>query len=273
MNITAEWLKSHAACLRGVQFFERNGLENFPADRVDEIIGDHLGWVHFIKTALEVDASKEFDSRGNLVKYTSEDGTTYQMRYNNKNQVISEKSSEGSFIEFTYYDDGKLCTRLRNGLIESYLYNEQGLVRECKNPSWTMQYEYNEQGKMTKRIHGKRITEFTYDANGNQTSRITSDGTSMIKEYDERGNCTYMLRNNNDWYRQTFDEKNNMLTYMDASGFKEHYKYDERGNMTESHRDDIEHIYYDYEYYQDQLIQVSRNGEPVLTIPVIADLK
>lgn len=49
MKITSEILKLIGACEHGITWLQKNGLEGFPLNRINEIQGDHEKFVAWIK--------------------------------------------------------------------------------------------------------------------------------------------------------------------------------------------------------------------------------
>ena len=82
--INKEFLERNNACKDGKEWWLRNGLENFPLNRLNEIEGDYKDYIHWLKTL----PLCEYDSRDNLIKETDPDGSIWTYEYDSQNNLI-----------------------------------------------------------------------------------------------------------------------------------------------------------------------------------------
>ena len=93
-TLNIKFLTALNACDSAVQFVKRNNLESFPVSMLDQIQGDHEGWVKWIKNKL-LNTELEFDSDGNLIYSKDSDGNEYWYEYDSNGNEIHYKNSDG----------------------------------------------------------------------------------------------------------------------------------------------------------------------------------
>ena len=128
-RVTVEGLKKISACDSAIGFVERNNLEGFPIELLDQVEGDYNSYISWLKNSLK--NRWEYDSHGNMVKRIYPDGDEYRLEYDahgNEIKIIFpdgdehrwEYDSHGNMINVTwpdskeylcptsFYDDGQL---------------------------------------------------------------------------------------------------------------------------------------------------------------------
>lgn len=178
------------ACKEGVDFCKRNKLYGFDLDRINEVRGDHYGFIYWIRSNillfnLEYDererlikkgtmVSYEYDDNDNIITKTFSSGCVINYEYDNRNNRISEYNSEGSKWGFEYDDNNRLITKTHNnpttgitGII-MYVYDASGnCIQEIRGATNVTSYEYNDNNIIiSKTYDGQYTIRYEYDANG-----------------------------------------------------------------------------------------------------------
>jgi len=164
-TITVEWLKKHHACKDGVKFVERNKLEGFPLERLNEVKGDYDGYVSWM---LFLNSNEhEYDSHGNVTKKTYPNGRFWLYEYD----------VHGNMTKKTY----------SNGSVSVYEYDERGNMTKKTLPNGYV-YEYDHHGNITKRTYPDGsvfvyVYEYEYDSHDNITKITYPEGSVSVYEY------------------------------------------------------------------------------------------
>ena len=181
-TINVEYLNSLGACSKAIQFVKQNNLEHFPVSRINEIEGDHLGWIMWIKDVLN--SVREYDSNGNVIHNKDSDGSEYWREYDSNGNMIHYKDSYGYEYWMEYDSNGN----------EIHYKNSDG-YEEWK--------EYDSNGN---EIHYKKSNGYEYwmeyDSNGNEIHFKDSNGYEYWKEYDSNGNMIHYK--NSDGYKCSY---------------------------------------------------------------------
>ena len=140
MILSKDILKRAGACASGIKFCETNKLLGFPLSRLNEITGDHDGFVKWLK-------QRTFDIHGNVIRvdYSNKSWATYQ--YDSNNNLIRIEDSD-DYWETNQYDLNNNLIRFHdsNGLWRTHQYDtNNNLIRtEDSNGYWdTSQYDSN----------------------------------------------------------------------------------------------------------------------------------
>ena len=115
-------------------------------------------------------------------------------KYNDKENLIYSKDSDGNEIWYGYHINGKVA------------------VIHSKNKSGYEEW-------------------YSYDSKGNELHVKYSDGIECWNEYDERGNLINSRTNNGyqEWY--AYDEDGRRIYYKNVIGDEIRYEYDRHGNQ------------------------------------------
>jgi len=133
MLITSETLKLLGACEEGIDWFIKNGLENFPMEKVSEIQGDHENFVYWIRENYPLSQKTESDV---LILETLSGIETYDSQGNQ----LTYKDSGGSSWKSTYDSQGNELT-----------------FKNSEKVSWKRVYEYSKSGQLLKIIQRDKI--------------------------------------------------------------------------------------------------------------------
>jgi YD repeat-containing protein len=198
MILTEKLLKENNACKEGIDFCKRNKLFGFDLARLDEVHGEHHGFIYWLTHNILL-FDLEYDDRDRLIKKGSM--TTYD--YDGYDNLIQKTFSSGVIITFEYNE--------RNNCICEY--NSDGCL-------WI--YEYDEHDRLITKTHKN-----TY--NGEQHS--------IIYVYDTRGNRIKEMRGDNAYHTiYEYDNNNNMVMKTYDGLFTTEYTYDNNGNIIQEHK-------------------------------------
>jgi YD repeat-containing protein len=147
---------------------------------------------HFWSTAVKKCGTEtKNEARFEFWHKTKPDGTKYLHRVLTKNNTDT--------LDIIYHPDfGRPLSIKKNGMVTTYDYFDNGLIREKSTAGVKMLFEYkNEFNKVSKvnseyidakgKLIRKRETTFTYDAKANLQAAQNSDGQSVRLTYDVRG--------------------------------------------------------------------------------------
>lgn len=197
---TVEWLKRHNATKDILKFFQRNKLESFPVDRLDDIEGGFEYFIGYIKFQLKY--AIEYDEQGNLIK-VGKGGDVTEYTYNQTGKLTKEVRTQGDNVYQWEYDEHGNKTKmvLPDGIIHQ----------------WEHEYEYDTCGNLIRDHSG----EYEYDEYGNLTKDITSGGLVVYHfEYDNIGNKIkeiYLGGHHADEWKYTHYD-NGQLKYIHENG-------------------------------------------------------
>ncbi len=137
------------------------------------------------------------DARFEFWHKTRGDGKKYLARVLTKNLTNS--------LDVTYHPDlGRPTSVKKDGVVTTFDYYPNGLVREKTTPNMRLAFEYkNDFNKVSKvatdfldpkgKVVRKRSTDFSYDAKANLVAAQNSDGQSVKLTYDGRGRIATIL--------------------------------------------------------------------------------
>jgi len=145
--------------------------------------------------------------------------------YNEKGYLLSTKSEDGKWSEYTYLDkdDGEKCEtscKKYTGYWRTQTYNEQFNLLEFNdsNGMWA-KTEYDKKGRELKFTHSAgHWHSFEYDVNGNQTLFQRSDGYKLENTYDLNGNVLTEKDTDGAWSEWTYHDDGSLDTFADSKG-------------------------------------------------------
>ena len=107
-TLSLEFLNQYNVCEEGIMFVKNNNLLNFPFELLDQVKGDHNGYIKWLKEC--IDGGYEYDKNSNLIHYKNSKGNEEWKSYDKNSNLIHYKDSTG--IEYSneikYYPDGQL---------------------------------------------------------------------------------------------------------------------------------------------------------------------
>ena len=92
-TLSLEFLNQYNACEEGIMFVKNNNLLNFPFELLNEIKGDHNGYIKWLKAC--IDGVYEYDERNNLIHHKTSNGIESWKEYDERNNLIHYKDSKG----------------------------------------------------------------------------------------------------------------------------------------------------------------------------------
>ena len=145
--------------------------------------------------------------------------------YNEKGYLLSSKSEDGTWYEYTYLDkdDGCKCVtsyKTHTGFWKTITYNDQFNELETNHSTGLlMKTEYDKDGREVKFTHSDGHWHiFEYDANGNQTLFQRSDGYKLENTYDRNGNVLTEKDTDGAWEEWTYHDDGTLDTHADSKG-------------------------------------------------------
>ncbi|MCB1106998.1 MAG: hypothetical protein KDK76_02760 [Chlamydiia bacterium] len=216
--------------------------EQFDPKYRPEVIQDALGReIQFVygqdegpqklttNTGLEVDY--EYDSQGNLSKIYDVFRGERRFTYNSQGQVTYEKDGEGVETVYQYDDKGHLVEKYHPFFLSSI-----GVVRGQPyvqgNTSYLISFNYNQATGLLDTITfpGGRKETYQYDNRGLPIEVRLPDGTTVVKEYDERGRLK-RLETKGKSISYSYDQRDRVKR-MSSQGKETSFSYDEAGNLS-----------------------------------------
>lgn len=208
----------------------------------------------------------EFDALGDITKIWSDiDNTWTEYAYDSIGQLVREKTSSGTTIEYRYDELGNRMEVIRDGVSTAYAYNaEKNRLQSVGNKSYaydasgntlsdsTYTYVWGDHNKLQQVKQGaSTIASYNYDALGRRETSVVgsvtktyhydgelvtyvtqSDGKIYRFAYDHEGRPLFIsYQNKQYWYH--YDEHGNVIRLTDSTGATiASYKYDAWGNIT-----------------------------------------
>ena len=183
-TLNIEFLKSLNACEEGIDFVKRANLEGFPLDLLDQVEGDHKGFVGWLREQLRSDVY--YNNQGLMVRIVDYYSNVREYEYNAEG-LITKEVTPWCVYKYEYNAEGLMTKRIYpTGNVCEYEYNEQGLrIRRIHRFGDVTQYEYNAEGLMTKRIYPTgNVNTWGYEFdNQGRLSSITGDKYLKIPEW------------------------------------------------------------------------------------------
>ena len=84
-TLNIEFLKSLQACQSGIDFVKRAKLEGFPLSKLDQVKGDHHGFVDWLRVQLK--SVREYNEQGLMTKKVNPSGRRYEYEYNDQGLI------------------------------------------------------------------------------------------------------------------------------------------------------------------------------------------
>jgi len=152
------------------------------------------------------DRTSHRDKNGNITSY----------EYDDKGNVIVEKTPVGDIIKTFYSKAGMLISVEVNGVVvaQNEYDKDDNLVSSSDALGRAIGYEYNEH-KLPVKI-------------------INPDGTSLSLSYDDRGNIDEIIDELGNTNKYSYDDLNRVTSTVDANGNLEKFAYNARNELTES---------------------------------------
>lgn len=167
-----------------------------------------------IKDAYNNSTYFTYDSFGQLLSKTNQEDITINYTYENDGAVSAISAPVGISSSFSYDGINRLLQRDDNGLISSYLYdNNDNLTRATNSGSYTTTYNYDTNDNLTSITNANNIaTTFIHD---NEDRVIQETFGSLVTKYD-------------------FGDEGYLEKITKPSGAKINYDYDNDGRLKET---------------------------------------
>ncbi|MCL2392869.1 MAG: DUF6531 domain-containing protein, partial [Oscillospiraceae bacterium] len=173
----------------------------------------------------------EYDARGNVIRFTDENGHTRTFTYDQYNRLITSTDADGNTTSFTYDEYGRMnsITTPDGGTISTEYDSRGNPIRITSAMNCTTTFEYNAAGHMISTTDPLgNTTQYEVDANGNITAVI-----------DPLGNRIETI----------FNAASQPLVITDQLGFRTIHTYNADGNLLSTTFPDGGVIRYTYDMY------------------------
>ncbi|MBN2275162.1 MAG: RHS repeat protein [Bacteroidales bacterium] len=165
--------------------------------------------------------------------FTDENGNTCSVVRDNTNRILSRNYAEGWSLNLSYDDNGLLSGfNSKYGMVETYKYNDRGLVVSRIHEDGSVTCHYNDFGQI----------ESIIDKKGNRTSY----------RYNDRGKLNEITDAVNHKTIFEFDGKDRITSVTNARGHKTEYLYHTHGQV--SNKKSGSALYASYEYNDNGLM-------------------
>ena len=204
----------------------------------------------------------EYDSYGNLVKYTDGNNEISEWKYSDNGRLQKEQSLHGGWYEYSYDSSGRLIisgeensvhaeseyypngavktTTDRYGKITEYKYDASGRVKNVVTENSISWYRYDNLGRIISKIIGpednKNIAtyclKYEYSDDGRSVTVTEGGKYETISEMDAFGNVVKTIDGNNSETSYSYDFQNNLVSVADGYGKRILYEYNSLGSIS-----------------------------------------
>ncbi|MBP5602229.1 MAG: RHS repeat-associated core domain-containing protein, partial [Treponema sp.] len=220
----------------------------------------------------------EYDSNGNLIKYTDGNGETRKNNWSAGGRIQKIQLSFGGFYEYgydsignqsiikeenaapvttTYNHDGTIKNQTDcYGKLTVYSYDNSGRLSSWRNEEKTVWYKYDSFDRITKLIVGQQADEATaeyyktyeYDSDGRYVTLTEGGQYEVTVMLDAFGNIVSQTDGNGNKKLFEYDCQNNLISAADGYGNKTFYEYDALKNLIKTILPDGTQTNYNYNF-------------------------
>ena len=209
-----------------------------------------------IKTtnAKKESTSFAYDSKGRLVKEVFANGLVKEMKYDDNDNLISEKSilSDKTSYEtiYTYGSNNTLLSKkMPNGDTYRYSYNSNKQLIESISPSGAKTTYSYENGRVSKVVYPKgNSINYTYDEAGRLISETVMPlNATTTYSYDDADRLIQVTDALNNSVNYGYDMRGNKIYSVDALNHTTKYEYDAKNNLLKTIYPDNTETTYEYD--------------------------
>ena len=229
----------------------------------------------------------EYDSYGNLVKKTDENGQVLETRYTKAGSIKEQQNSYGGWYEYgynngmlisageqngkalltDYYPDGSIKSQTdRYGKVTYYNYDDRGRVSSIQSEARKAWYEYDSLDRVINQVVGNTSDESTsvyyetyeYYGDGRKVTATKGGKYRTVNELDAFGNVIKQTDGNNNERSLVYNFQNQLIESYDPYNNKISYEYNALGTVSKVTLPDGAVTNYEYNY-MGQLSKVSDN--------------
>lgn len=208
----------------------------------------------------------EYNSVGEVIKYTNTDGAETLYEYDNLGNKVSEKDALGNIIYYEYDSNGNI-TKMTDpaGNITKYEYNCFDMVEKAVyNNGTSKSFSYNYLGNLTQVIDQEgNTTNYTYNDYGKVTSVKDALNNVTAYEYDKLNRLVSVTDANNHKTSYVYDNYGNLIEEVLPNGEKEVTTYDTNGNVLSVTDFNGNKKTYQYNEYNQCVTKTDANGDKV----------
>jgi YD repeat-containing protein len=182
------------------------------------------------------------DIHSNLKKLTRANGSTVEMKYDGKGNLVSVlENTNAALTKIKYEKNFNQPISITNPMGNTTMidYDSHGNPINITDAQGNVsRLEYNPKGQVTKVVSAfgtslQNQTSFAYDVNThNLTTVIDPLNRATFLTYDSAGNILTITDANGKISRFTYDPMNRVKTAVDANGKVTSYTYDNNSNLT-----------------------------------------
>ena len=203
----------------------------------------------------------EYDSYGNLVKFSDGNNQTrsyiytpdgklksgqtayggwYDFAYDSSGQISSSSEKGGKAVVTQYYPDGSIvCQTNRYGETTTYNYDNRGRVISLQSDSQKIWYEYDALDRITSQIIGETpdknscvyYEDFECSKDFRTITIIAGGKYKTVYELDAFGNIIKQTDGNGNSKRFEYDYLNQLVAANDGYDNRVSYEYNALGNL------------------------------------------
>ena len=167
-----------------------------------------------------------------LASYTDCSGSVTRYRYNRWGQQVQVQGEEGSRIDYSYDELGRLIAQTNAAnQTSSYGYNAASDVMAISAPDGnTVRFERDALGRMLVYHYGGLTQQYQYDPAGRLVRLTNENGAHTTFDYDVMDRLTKQVNFDGRTQRYTFN-KAGEVTQSDDEGLISHFQYDKAGRL------------------------------------------
>ncbi len=207
--------------------------------------------------------ASEYDTKGNLIRFTDQRGGVTVYTYDSLGRVISLTDAEKNTWQYSYGAEVS-CSRpftIRDpkGTVMRFRLNEAGeLIEFTDGENRTSSLEYNKSGDLVKvTAAGGGILRYSYDKYGNLIQLASNGGGSITFTRDLLGRVTAVEGAEGQRFIFGYDVKGRLIKSTNPLGYSISYAYDRMDRVTT-----IQDYEGSYRYVYDAAGQLSSMTDP-----------
>lgn len=177
------------------------------------------------------DCIKVYDSKGNLIQETAEDGTTLNYEYDTSNRLIQTTNARNQTKSYTY-DTNNNVVKITDfsGDVTTFTYDDKHRIISSNYPDGTSETKtYNDENQVTYERDMYGLEKYYTYANGQKVESKLSDGATAKYSYTAAGNLKSATDELGNVTTYTYDDRS-QLVRIDYPHHFETFTYDGDGH-------------------------------------------
>ena len=190
-----------------------------------------------------------------LASYTDCSGSVTRYRYNRWGQQVQVQGEEGSRIDYSYDELGRLIAQTNAAnQTSSYGYNAASDVMAISAPDGnTVRFERDALGRMLVYHYGGLTQQYQYDPAGRLVRLTNENGAHTTFDYDVMDRLTKQVNFDGRTQTYLFNAASEVMQ-SDDEGLINHFQYDKVGRLLKRQtvlpngaEQDVAHLHFEYE--------------------------